>query len=57
MDYVCSKCDKECFKVRMCHACSLDYCLSCEPNIVVYKYEFYCPDCINELHKRLYKYD
>ena len=57
MDYVCSKCDKECFKVRMCHACSLDCCLSCEPHIVVYKHEFYCPDCINELQKRLYKYD
>ena len=57
MDYVCSKCDKECFKVRMCDACSLYYCFSCEPHIVVYKHEFYCSECINKLHKRLYKYD
>ena len=54
---LCNKCDKECLKVWMCHACCLDYCETCEPDLVFYEHYFYCPYCINELHKRLHRYD
>ena len=54
---LCNKCNKECEQVWLCHACYLDFCETCEPELVYFEHEFHCPDCINELYKRLHKYD